>query len=591
MALRPKWCAGFIWVIAVCAACSGGADGSGWGPDAGTNDSGGGADSGEDAAAIDAGTDAADGGTELADAPDDGSPDSSYLSDTSHPSDGGPDAGADAGFDGGGPVPIATLVGMEYAGPTLAQTFAGIGFPAVKYLPAEYNWGKMQPKETDPINFAPLDRYVSEYQGAGFSALVVGLKTDGNTWALKAQKNLTPKPEYVDDYERWVGAVVERYDGDGVEDMPGLLHPVRHYEIGVEFSSYEPEPVADYIEMLERAYNAAHAADADVIVCHAAILATTAFRDHPGPAEYDAAFSATDTRVMYHSLVDIRAILDRPQIFDAVNFHALGDPYEIEETVRWLEYEMGLRGYFKPLLISDTAPSPLISWGPATSCTGDPAKLGIIIPPAVEADRCRLADYFADLVDGDEPTVRWTQTFTAADMVKKVVVAVHQGLTLMDTSFMEDLTPMKAKWFQAAAGTSPWGGMVLTDVNIFTGERTIREVRASFFAQRQLAGHLAGKTHIERMDLGGPDARVYRLTGGSPTATFVAWYDPPPVALPGDPVPSRTIALPTSRPALTVEHMISEFGQETPVTETVVVENSAAQVVLGPNPVYVFVTP
>ena len=35
-------------------------------------------------------------------------------------------------------------------------------------------------------------------------------------------------------YALWLGAVVERYDGDGIDDMPGLQYPIRHWEIGNE---------------------------------------------------------------------------------------------------------------------------------------------------------------------------------------------------------------------------------------------------------------------------------------------------------------------------------------------------------------------
>ncbi len=42
---------------------------------------------------------------------------------------------------------------------------------------------------------------------------------------------------HVESYEEWVGKVVERYDGDGTEDMPDLKYPIAHWEIG-----HEPEP-------------------------------------------------------------------------------------------------------------------------------------------------------------------------------------------------------------------------------------------------------------------------------------------------------------------------------------------------------------
>src|SRR3972149_5009462 len=100
-----------------------------------------------------------------------------------------------------------------------------------------------------------------------------------------------------------------RYAGDGDDDMPGLGRPVRYYEIGSEFSSYEPEPVDEYLAMLERAYSAAHRSFAGAIVTHAAFLTTLAFASRPEPEQYETAFEAVPDTT--HGLADIRRVLDR----------------------------------------------------------------------------------------------------------------------------------------------------------------------------------------------------------------------------------------------------------------------------------------
>jgi len=338
--------------------------------------------------------------------------------------------------------------------------------------------------------------------------------------------------------------------------------------------------------MLERAYLAAHTASPGVTVTHAAILATTAFRDHPAPDQYESAFAAVDRRIMAHSLADIRAVLDRPDIFDAVNFHALGDPYEIEDTVAWRRWEMQQRGYSKPLVISDTAPTPFISWGPANTCNGAPSALGIMIPPAVEADRCRLAAFFTKLLDGDEQTVRWTQAYIAADTVKKVVVSAEQGVALIDTSFMEDLTLLKAKLFRGAAGISPWGGMTLTDFNLVTG-RTVRETRAAFYALKQLAGHLKGYTSVSRLSSPDPRIRLYQFTKGR-NSLWIAWLEPDKLALPKDPVLEAPLQLQAGVPRVAVETLITRFGQIVPDKQSVETDNGELLLDVSPVPVFVY---
>ena len=63
-------------------------------------------------------------------------------------------------------------------------------------------------------------------------------------------------------------AVVERYDGDGVDDMPGLAYPIRHWEVFNEPEMQGPENPAlfqgepdAYLELLR--VSAAAIRDAD----------------------------------------------------------------------------------------------------------------------------------------------------------------------------------------------------------------------------------------------------------------------------------------------------------------------------------------
>lgn len=55
-------------------------------------------------------------------------------------------------------------------------------------------------------------------------------------WPGNRSANVTPTyvPTDMDAYTAWVSALVERYDGDGVDDMPGLAGPVRYWEIDNE---------------------------------------------------------------------------------------------------------------------------------------------------------------------------------------------------------------------------------------------------------------------------------------------------------------------------------------------------------------------
>lgn len=483
------------------------------------------------------------------------------------------------------PILIGTeyvIIEQENRVATLAETLAPIGLTAAKPLPENFSWGEMQPSPTAAIDFRRLDGFVREFQAVGFSDLVLALKPH-SAWASNDYlgKGLFPlrggvKTEYLDAYENWVYSVVERYDGDGNDDMPGLRYPIRFYEIGTEFSSYEPEPVEEYLVILERAYTAAHRAYDEVLVAHAAFLTTLAFANNPGPAEYESAFEGTADQ--NHSLADMRQVLDRPDLFDVLNVHSLGDPYEIEAIVAWLNYEMAQRAYQKRIIISDTATTPFISWGPATTCDRNPDQMGKVIPPATEADRCRLADYFARLVDGDEDTLRWTQAFAAQDMVKKVVISAEQGILLINTAFIEDLFWLKLPIAQAGAGTSAWAGLV--DVGR-------REYRAGYYALRQLVGYLDGYESITRLILDEEEVRVYEI-GRAGQRFWIGWYDPGYLILPGDPLPEKRIQFNPSGTSALAETLITQFGQDTPVRITLSAQDGILTLTLTPTPVFIF---
>src|SRR3990172_6404946 len=128
------------------------------------------------------------------------------------------------------------LIGTEYVlidnaarADSLAEMLAPVGLAVAKPLPEQIAWDKMQPTRAAAIDFAQLDNFVSAFQGAGFSELILALKSN-SAWASRAYGQLVhpdpaPKPEFVDDYEAWISAGGGRHDGDGDDDTAGLGGP------------------------------------------------------------------------------------------------------------------------------------------------------------------------------------------------------------------------------------------------------------------------------------------------------------------------------------------------------------------------------
>lgn len=67
----------------------------------------------------------------------------------------------------------------------------------------------------------------------------------------------TYRPSDVAKYQRWVRAVVERYDGDGVDDMPGLETPIKHWQVDNE----PPRRREGYVDLVRITSQAVKKAD------------------------------------------------------------------------------------------------------------------------------------------------------------------------------------------------------------------------------------------------------------------------------------------------------------------------------------------
>lgn len=97
------------------------------------------------------------------------------------------------------------------------------------------NWLAMQSGPAAFINFAEIDSVVRLFGRHGFS-LALNLSPNA-TWAFPNKpgclggitKDCAPEPAFEQHWINFIKAFVERYDGDGVQDMPGLQQPVRHY--------------------------------------------------------------------------------------------------------------------------------------------------------------------------------------------------------------------------------------------------------------------------------------------------------------------------------------------------------------------------
>jgi hypothetical protein len=424
----------------------------------------------------------------------------------------------------------------------------------------------MQREAAADIDFARLDGFVAAYQAHGLSALAICLDTGIDLPSRRGElgvRGAIPAPEDLGAYSAWVQALVERYDADGLDDMPGLRAPVGLYEVGVEFARRPTSNIEPYLLLLERAYHAAHRASPDVRVAHAGILVATS-PDAPVSPRLGVLSAAARARLFAH-----------PDRFDVVNLQVVADASALDASLAEVRAEMARRNFRKPVIISHLGPSPLVAWGKATSCEGGAGDLGVMIAPAIEANRCPLAAHFRLLIANDPGALAWTWRFVAADLVRKTVVAASHGVSNIFAGPTLDTSWWQAGAFQAGAGLTAWSGLV--DV------RT-QNPRPARSALEQLHGVLDGRAHVERVDMGRSDVRLYAVTGG-PETRWVAWYDGAALSLPGEDRPSVTIEFDVGGGGLALTRMAGLTSAKAD-EELLVRADRRARIELTSEPVY-----
>ena len=147
-----------------------------------------------------------------------------------------------------------------------------------------FQWGMIE-KEPGVFDFSETDEYVRRAQAQGFHILA-NIQPFAHWDQAKCHQDLPVpgqpgaprfhstkgKPCDMEAYKNFVTKLVERYNGDGVDDMPGLTVPVKHWEVLNE-PEFQKEPLiffqgssADYFEILKATYEVVKGTDPDAMV-------------------------------------------------------------------------------------------------------------------------------------------------------------------------------------------------------------------------------------------------------------------------------------------------------------------------------------
>lgn len=166
-------------------------------------------------------------------------------------------------------------------------------------------WGVMQKDGNAQIDFSKTDEVVSNSQKEGLRLIVTlfpyadwdqkekgeKCRVSNNDSSLPVSKGgfETPgltyyrcNPRDWTAYQEWLTALVERYDGDGKDDMPGLEYPINYYEIinepdltlgpgGDDGTVYYLDTPENYAVLLQKSYSIIKTANNETQVVIAAL--------------------------------------------------------------------------------------------------------------------------------------------------------------------------------------------------------------------------------------------------------------------------------------------------------------------------------
>ncbi|MEP7356898.1 MAG: hypothetical protein ABI847_06625, partial [Anaerolineales bacterium] len=188
---------------------------------------------------------------------------------------GGPIDGGSSGvpFDGNlshnAPLRAKSFYWMAQAGLNWFRNYASDGI--------DYSWRFVEPAPGQ-YDWSAWDLLAAESQRQGVS-LLAEIGNSVPAWANGSQNwrdkplDLYAEPMAGSSWYQFVSSMVERYDGDGQADMPGLTRPIKYWEIWNEPDLREgwnpPDypahqfngTVADTVRLLQVAYAAVKAAD------------------------------------------------------------------------------------------------------------------------------------------------------------------------------------------------------------------------------------------------------------------------------------------------------------------------------------------
>jgi hypothetical protein len=488
----------------------------------------------------------------------------------------------------GSPNLLSTFAfGVEYAVPGLAEIYAQAGARSTRAAAETFGWDQVEPRPPaagqHAYDWAKVDAYIMEYQNAGFDQIQI-YTTALNKWASSKPKHYFPDHQYLADYENYILTLVERYDGDGKDDAPGLKYPVLDYVIEREWTEFFPGTTDEYLQLLTIGHRAAKSANPNARVWLVPLMMIDVFDRNPTADQV--AQRAAINYVFRHPIAETQELLTHPELFDVIEIHALGDYTEIEATAAWLRAQMKQNGYDKPIFIGDAMGISQGIWAidlrALTPLATDSDFL--TFAPLRPNDAIRFINLLEAMKDPGDPqhdaATHWFRAEHARALTKKIAAAMQAGYAGMNVWALADIPVL-----QSPRVTSDWFFMGMIESKLGLGTFTPGAPRPAYYALKMTIEKLNGATSAEKLNLGGSLVAYQFVIDGNPV--LVAWNEPGQIYFPEETEPTVRVNLLSPGPNATVTHVITELGISTPRVETIPAVNGTIPLGLDSTPVFV----
>ncbi len=233
-------------------------------------------------------------------------------------------------------------------------------------------WGDAEPAKGS-YQTELMDKSIKQTADHGLSivvSLVAASPWGTNPAALQSKCGSYTCTGIPTDHEAWknfIRTIVERYDGDGNQDMPGLKHPIKYWQIENEWLAQWKNSAEDYLAHLKETSETVKQADpeAKIILAGATARLIAAADGYWQNNTVQTGTSDADLKVLS---VDeyIHKAKNSPRYktakqklelifsqghpyFDIVDFHTYGEPEEIVASANFIKDLMHKNGYAKPI--------------------------------------------------------------------------------------------------------------------------------------------------------------------------------------------------------------------------------------------------